>query len=136
MKVISFIFLLISLLLTACDPSDSRLKFVNRSSRPVIAEISNDSINFKFNNVSYYKSNVVLKDSILVFHKMGSHHAMTDYIEHNPHKKLYLVIFSVDSINKYQNHSDLSNLFMKKKYLNLRGYSEQELIDNNWVILY
>ena len=136
MKDISLIFLLTCLLFTACDPSDSRLKFVNRSSRPIIAEISNDSIDFKFNNINYYKSNVVLTDSILIFHKMGSHHAIVDYIDHNRYKKLYLVVFSIDSINKYQNNLDLNNLFIKKKYLSLKGYSKQELIDDNWVVSY
>ncbi len=114
MKAINYVFLLICCVLTACDPSDNRLTFVNHSSHPVVAEISNDSTNFKFNNISYYKRNVVLKDSIIVFPRVGSHHAMVDYVEQNPNKKLYLVVFSLDSIKKYPDNWNLINLFKEK----------------------
>ena len=61
---------------------------------------------------------------------------MTDYIERGKHKTLFLVVFSLDSLNKYQNHSDLNILFKKKKYLALKVYTKQNLIDNDWIMSY
>jgi hypothetical protein len=136
MKIINLISLLVCFILTGCDPSDSRLKFVNNSSSTVFVEISNDSSNFKFNDISYYKRSRVLKDSNFIFSKMGSHHAMTDYIEKSQHKRLFLVIFSLDSLNKYQNPLDLNSLFKEKKYLALKCYTRQNLVDNDWTISY
>ena len=119
-----------------CDPNDNRLNFLNLSRHSVIAEISNDSSTFNFNNVSYYKRKVVLSNSILVFPRMGSSHAMVDYVDHGMNKMLYLVVFSVDTINKYSDKMSMDLLFKQKKYSKLLACSKKELLSQNWMISY
>lgn len=61
---------------------------------------------------------------------------MVDYVERSQDKKLYVAVFSIDSIENVHNYLDLNHLYQKKKYLKLLVYSDRDLIESNWRIFF
>ena len=135
-NLFSLIFCLCIVLLMSCDPVDNRLKFLNLSRDSIVVQISNDSLNFPFNNYAFYETTIISPDSTLKISKMGSDHAMEDYINEGQSKRLFAVVFQIDTINKYQHSMTLDSLLKKKKYNDLSSYSIKELTQHNWIISY
>jgi hypothetical protein len=80
------------------------------------------------------------KQKITVLHSNstmgGKANAWHQYIEEGKHKHLYLFIFSVDTLKKYDDLYSMDQLSAMGKYLKVLKYSEPELIKMNWKVNY
>ncbi len=94
--------------------------------------------NLTENNIAYFISdyNIVKPDSSLKISILGGREAWHDYIEEGKTKRLFLYVFSADTLMKYNNLLSIDDLVHQHKYLKLFNYSENDLNKINWKIVY
>lgn len=94
--------------------------------------------NLKENNIAYFiRDDKILKpDSSLDITILGGREAWHDYIEEGKTKRLFLYIFSTDTLTKYNNRFSIDDLVHQGKYLKLLNYSENDLNKTNWKIVF
>jgi len=133
------VLLLLPVLLTGCvmDSYYGRpLSVVNKSSVRVAVDIVNDTTKRTENNIAYYQSNEIAPYDTAFIKKPGED-AWLEYVNKGNAKTLYIYIFDIDSLNKYQKGgADMSYLPGNKKYLKRLDYSLDELTKANWVVTY
>jgi hypothetical protein len=129
-------------LLYSCDPSDNRLKIINKSNSDVYAYISCDSLltDFKLFRNGYYKNNVgdstyvisdefIKRDTFMNIPKFGRN-AWERYVEDCPNRRLNLYVFDDTIIHT---HTDAEISFLKL-YRHHIGMTHSELEESNWTI--
>ncbi len=94
--------------------------------------------NLTENNIAYFIRNdkIVKPDSSVEITILGGKEAWHDYIEEGKTKRLFLYVFSTDTLTKYNNLFSIDDLVHQHKYLKLFNYSENDLDKINWKIVY
>ena len=131
-KTFLYISCLLILIFNGCDPAQS-LEIVNENEFDIsVADLNgSDSI---INNNGYYVNNPIYKKSTGQLWMMGTN-AISRYINEGHDKKLYLYVFHLDTLLKYQTEISVNNLIRRKKYVQLMTFSEKELIANDWKVV-
>ncbi|MGZ3813126.1 MAG: hypothetical protein ACXVB0_17585 [Mucilaginibacter sp.] len=90
--------------------------------------------NLTENNIAYFirDDQIVKPDSSLDITILGGRKAWHDYIEEGKTKRLFLYIFSTDTLIKYNHTLSIDDLVHQGKYLQLVNYSEKDLDKANW----
>ncbi len=90
------------------------------------------------NNIAYYISdeNVIQPDSTYDITILGRNNPWHQYINEGKTKKLFLYVFNVDSLKKFEGVYSMDDLINQKKYLKVIKYSEEELNKINWKITF
>ncbi|SEN11789.1 hypothetical protein SAMN05192574_102501 [Mucilaginibacter gossypiicola] len=132
------ILLFVPLLFTGCimDYYDNRLSVINQSPVSIAVEIVNDTTKRTENNIEYYQSHAIAPNDTAFITKAGKN-AWLQYIDESKDKTLYIYIFHIDTLNKYQKGgADMSYLLGSKKYLKRLDYTLYELKKSDWQIKY
>lgn len=115
------------------DFHNSMLRIQNKTTKKIsILYADSLSVNTK-NNVAFYISDqrVILPDSTNTIFKNGNENAWHEYIEERPEKKLFLFVFSVDDLNKYNGYYTMDQLCDMHKYIKVLSFFEKQLIQSN-----
>jgi len=115
------------------------LSITNKSKKKISLLYSNHvKKNLTENNIAYFirDDKIVKPDSTIDISIIGGREAWHDYIEEGKTKKLFLYIFSTDTLTKYNNHFSINDLVHQRKYLRLFNYSENDLDKTNWKIVF
>ncbi|MDB5128053.1 hypothetical protein [Mucilaginibacter sp.] len=130
----------LNLFFCGCHYTNYMLEVHNSSKQKITVLYSNtvkpSSINE--NNIAYYIADdeIIKPDSVNTISKPGKQDAWHQYIEEGKDKHLYLFIFSVDTLKKYDSLYSMGQLSAMGKYLKVFKYSEPELIKMNWKVNY
>jgi hypothetical protein len=134
------VLLIFSVVIGGCvmDYSNSMLQIHNKSKQPITVLYSNAINPSTENNIAYYIADdeIIKPDSVNTISKPGKQDAWHQYIEEGKDKHLYLFIFSVDTLKKYDDLYSMDQLSAMGKYLKVLKYSESELIKMNWKVNY
>lgn len=138
---LNIILIIICYLLCGCYDviTNYQLSFKNNSGKQLSVLYSNTDNNLQNeNNIAYYTSdwNIIKPDSSSYIHILGGKNAWHDYIDRGKTKKLFIYIFEVDTLKKYDGLNSMANMVDQHKYLNLFSYSEQDLNNINWKITF
>jgi hypothetical protein len=126
--------IMLTMLYSSCDYTS--LIEIHNSSKQQISVLHSNSIKPSTpNNVDYYIADWVVIDpdstnAVQIFGKNAWHR----YINQGPDKKLFLFIFSVDTLKRYKGIYSMNQLSSMHKYLKVLNYSEQELIKQKWAV--
>lgn len=115
------------------------LSITNKSNTKISILYSNEANKRSTeNNIAYFirDQNIIPPDSSFDIPIMGRRDAWHQYINEGNSKKLYIYIFSVDSLTKANGIYSMDELVNKKKYLELTSYSEEQLSKINWQITF
>lgn len=114
------------------------LQVHNNSKKEITVLYSNSIAPSTSNNIAYYIADWVLisPDSVNSVGIGGKPDAWHNYIEQGKDNRLYLYVFSVDSLKSYNGIYSMNELCSMGKYLKVLKYSEPELIKMNWQITY
>lgn len=137
MKKSCFILFLLSIIiLTSCDflnNGKDTINFINSSPNEVsVAHLHTDSL---FNHTEFYISNCVLPNNSYKL-ELVDYDAWIRLIEKNEDKKLKVYIFLTDTLKKYRKDFTIKQLILLQKYDSILKYSEQDLDELNWKIIY
>ncbi len=126
----------LTLALVNCEYVDNSLKIKNSRSYAITAQTF-DKGRPEFNLPPYYlRADVIIKpqDEGGNFGLFCLH--WPDVVERLPNKQLQIVIFRVDTVNKYKDSLTMYQLFNLKNYDALKTYSFDELEGQNWLLTY
>ena len=115
------------------------LSITNKSKMKISLLYSNHvQKNLTENNIAYYirDDKIVKPDSSLDITILGGREAWHDYMEEGKTKRLFLYVFSTDTLTKYNNSFSIDDLVHQHKYLKLFNYSENDLNKTNWKIVF
>src|SRR6185437_13075593 len=114
----------ISILLSGCDYYDSSLKIANNSKIEIAVEESNRRDSIFFNNIEFYLSNIIEPDSTISLSRRGMPliSAWHKYVAESPQKKMFIYVFAVDTLKRYQGKKTMYAL------------SEKQLDDVHWKV--
>lgn len=129
----------ISLLLTSCYDiiTNSSLSIKNKTNRQITVLYSNGSNpEVTENNIAYYISDqqVIKPDSSASIRTLGRNDAWHNYINEGRSKMLFIYVFDVDSLKRYDQGYSIQELVNQKKYLKLIKYHEADLNKLCWKI--
>ena len=131
----------ILLLIFLCSCYDVRtnhmLSMKNNSNRIISILYSNKTApDSNENNIAYYLSdqNLLKPDSSRNIIILGGENAWHNYIQKENAKRLFVYVFDVDTLRKYNGVYSINDLRNNHKYLKMHSYSEQELKNSNWRI--
>jgi hypothetical protein len=137
----SLIFLMVCSSLCGCYDimTNHQLSITNRSKQKISVLYSNfaDKI-LTENNVAYYTAdwNVIKPDSSGDIIQIGGKDAWHNYIAKNETRKLFIYIFSTDTLKKYGGFFSMADIISQHKYLKLLTYSEKDLNKISWQITF
>lgn len=128
----------LNLFFSGCHYINHMLEIHNGSKQKITVLHSNSITPSTTNNVAYYIADwtIINPDSTNTLTIGGKANAWHQYIEEGKDKKLYLFIFSVDTLKKYDDLYSMDQLSAMGKYLKVLKYSEPELIKTNWKVNY
>jgi hypothetical protein len=116
-----------------------RLSILNMSDKKISVLYSNRANGrLTENNIAYFTSeeNVIQPDSSFDITILGTKDPWHKYIDAGKTEKLFLYIFDIDSLKKFNNSYSMDDLINQKKYLKILSYSEKQLNEINWKIRY
>lgn len=124
--------ILVLMFLSACDYYDNRLQIVNRTNGEITAGTYSDTIpDFpSIGKTEFYLRIRTVPDDTLELTAIGKK-GWPFTIARSKNKRLNLIVYSVDSLRKYQSIDTL----IKKRIYNRYEFSEQELKDKNWIVV-
>lgn len=129
MKRVLFIFLVV--LINSCDYYDNRLEVCNKSNENIIPFFSNDTLIITQNKIEFYIRQIIKPDSTLRRIKPGKN-AWSYFIKNSSNKKLNIFIVNADTLLSYNSIDSIKEHRLYKRY----EYSEKELEELNWTIVY
>lgn len=90
------------------------------------------------NNIAYFvrEDNIVKPDSSFDITILGGREAWHNYIEEGKTRRLFLYVFSTDTLTKYNNRFSINDLVQQGKYLKVFNYTEADLNKMNWEIVF
>ena len=124
------------ILLTGCDYYDDSLKITNKTKMDIAVQETNRRDSIYFNNIEYYLSNTIVPDSTINLSTSGKLGAWRRKIENSPEKEIFIYIFAVDTLRKYQGKKTMYDLFSQDRYIKRFEFSEKQLNDNNWDVVF
>jgi hypothetical protein len=115
----------------SCDYYDHRLEIVNKGGSEIVVETYLDEMpDFpSVNKTEFYLSHGVAPDDSVTLTKVGKN-GWPFLIQRSKNKKLNLVIYSIDSLRKYQSIDTL----IKKRIYKRSEFSEDELEKMGWSV--
>ncbi len=138
-RIIKFSLIITILLFLACWDvrfNDS-LRVINNSAERISILHSNQKTgDLTANHIAFFVDdyNTVAPGDTSLIHIMGNDGAWHDYISQGIDQKLYLYVFNVDTLKKYQDTYSMDDLVEMGKYISLLQYSERELKSKHWLI--
>lgn len=126
------IIILFLVLLNACDYYDNRLRVINHTNGDITVETYSDTVpEFpSINKTAFYLSKIAAPEDTLNITEIGTN-GWPFAIARSKNKRLNLIVYSVDSLRKYQSIDTLINRHIYDRY----EFSENELNDKNWTII-
>lgn len=123
--------ILLMFFVCSCDYYDHRLEIVNKGESEIVVETYLDEIpDFpSVNKTEFYLSHGVAPDDSVTLTKVGKN-GWPFLIQRSKNKKLNLVIYSIDSLRKYQSIDTL----IKKRIYKRSEFSEDELEKMGWSV--
>jgi hypothetical protein len=133
MRKVYLFFILTIVIAFTCDHFDSRLKIVNRSEYPIVANFSGDTIlDIKLNeHISYYLSSRIQPGDTLR-RTISGKNTYSQIIKHSTNNKLNIFIVRYDTLYKYR---DWVYIYEKGLYERF-CFTQSELVSNNWIVNY
>jgi hypothetical protein len=135
----SIVLAILSLLCASCYDVEinDKLRLVNLSNDTVSVLYSNiRSGDLTPNHVAFFLDDYNLigpRDTSLIS-LLGNNNAWHDYIKGGGNKKLFIFVFKIDTLKKYEKVYSMNELVEAGKYVKLLQYSERELVRKHWVI--
>src|SRR5690606_26619651 len=125
--IISFL-----IFLSACDYYDNRLQIVNHSNGEIAVETYQDTVpDFpSINKTEFYLKKTAMPEDTLELTEIGKN-GWPFLIARSKNKKLNLMVYSVDSLQKYQSIDTL----IKRRLYDRYEFSEDELKDKDWIVV-
>ncbi len=120
--------------LCSCDPHDSRLTIVNKTTFPI-------NYDFKFNksDTVFDNFNVYINDAIAIGDSSRQSILGTDTwlrkLKQSENKQLSLFFYNIDSLKiNMHKFNNMQTYFLAKKYFKVFKLNEKQLDSCNWVI--
>ena len=114
-----------------------QLSITNKADKNISVLYTNHSHEAE-NNIAYYTStqNIIMPDSSYDIITLGGKNAWHEYIKAGKTKTLYIYVFSVDTLKKYDESSSIYEIVDQHKYLKLLSYTEADLNKISWHIVF
>lgn len=128
MKLIPMLFF--ATVFISCDVHDDRLNVINLSARRIALSTELDTVPEypSVNKTAYYLgAGLDPLDSTRLLYE-GERKGWSLFIDKSVNKKLNLIAYSVDSLNKYRSIDTL----IRRHIYTLHTFSEKELEENSW----
>jgi hypothetical protein len=130
-----------AILLDGCiyDQFNHTISVVNKSNRTISVLYDNDEKSDSNENyIAYYTSDyqIIKPDSTWNMVKPGGENAWHDYIQEAEPKKLFIYVFDLDTLRKYDSADLVRNVRDEHKYIEKMIFSEVELAKQNWKIVF
>jgi len=121
------------------DWSNSMLEVKNNSNYKITVLYSNSKKEAHTENqIEFFTSDnqTIYPNTSKPISISGKPEAWHNYINEGLTKKLYIYVFSVDTILKYKDHYSINDFVYKRQYLKLLEFSEKQLIDSKWQVIF
>jgi len=121
------------------DWYNSMLEVKNNSNYKITVLYSNSKEEaHSENNIEFFTSDdqTIYPNTSKPISISGKPEAWHDYINAGLTKKLYIYVFSVDTILRDKGHYTINDLVYKHQYLKLLEFSEKQLIANKWQVIF